>query len=102
MLLMNQRRRFLELIKNFPVVGSTEARSSDSLIYTGSVTSREELSLFSMTVLNAFSLRNHLDSGISICITLGFAWFFCLFNCFCWLFSNPRSALSHVITPLGS
>lgn len=75
MLLMNQRR-FLELIKNFPVGGSTEAMSSDSFIYTGSVTSGEELSLFSMTVLNAFSLMNRLDSGISICITLGFAWFF--------------------------
>lgn len=101
MLLMNQRR-FLELIKNVPVGGSTEARSSDSFIYTGSVTSGEVLSLFSMTVLNAFSLMNRLDSGISICIALGFAWFFCLFSCFCWLSSNPRLALSRVVIPLGS
>lgn len=86
---------FLELVKNFPVVGSTEARSSAFLTYTSSVTSGEKPSLFSMTVLNAFSLTNHLDSGISICITLGFAWFFCLFNCLCWLLSNPRLALSH-------
>lgn len=76
------------------MLGSTQARTSGSPTHNGSATRSEKPNLFHVAVLNAFSVVNHLDSEISICVTLGFAWF-CLFNCFCWLLSKVGSVESH-------